>query len=198
MLEDAQGVNCQASNFSRAFSATPQGESIFKKRLMVASALGLMDANEIQEKPTLSYGSLIQNFNRWLLSILTVEAVVEGDSFSIRSEPQEAGTTPNSAFNQVMGVDLRTTNTCGQCGHVSARDSILNVVDLAYPRKVSSVLIMLMLSCLKPRPFQTCLDLHWYGRQVQRRIAATAGRLRILIADGRCLLGFRAYRLYCL
>ena len=26
MLEDAKGTNCQASNFSRAFSATPQGE----------------------------------------------------------------------------------------------------------------------------------------------------------------------------
>lgn len=28
MLEDAKGTNCQASNFSRAFSATPQGMSI--------------------------------------------------------------------------------------------------------------------------------------------------------------------------
>jgi PAB-dependent poly(A)-specific ribonuclease subunit 2 len=27
MLEDAKGTNCQASNFSKAFSATPQGES---------------------------------------------------------------------------------------------------------------------------------------------------------------------------
>lgn len=27
MLEDAQGVNCQASNFSRAFGGTPQGAS---------------------------------------------------------------------------------------------------------------------------------------------------------------------------
>ena len=26
MLEDAKGINCQASNFSRAFSATPQGK----------------------------------------------------------------------------------------------------------------------------------------------------------------------------
>jgi len=28
MLEDAKGINCQASNFSRAFSATPQGGSV--------------------------------------------------------------------------------------------------------------------------------------------------------------------------
>jgi hypothetical protein len=27
MLEDARGTNCQANNFSRAFSATPQGKS---------------------------------------------------------------------------------------------------------------------------------------------------------------------------
>jgi PAB-dependent poly(A)-specific ribonuclease subunit 2 len=29
MLEDAKGINCQASNFSRAFSATPQGKRPF-------------------------------------------------------------------------------------------------------------------------------------------------------------------------
>ena len=28
MLEDARGINCQTSNFSRAFSATPQGRSV--------------------------------------------------------------------------------------------------------------------------------------------------------------------------
>lgn len=29
MLEDASGMNCQASNFSRAFGANPQGEASF-------------------------------------------------------------------------------------------------------------------------------------------------------------------------
>lgn len=29
MLGDAKGMNCQASNFSRAFSASPQGELLF-------------------------------------------------------------------------------------------------------------------------------------------------------------------------
>lgn len=35
MLEDAKGMNCQASNFSRAFGANPQGECcslLFSKR----------------------------------------------------------------------------------------------------------------------------------------------------------------------
>ncbi|ORX33274.1 ubiquitin carboxyl-terminal hydrolase-domain-containing protein [Kockovaella imperatae] len=58
MLEDARGINCQASNFSRAFSATPQ-----------ATALGLID---LGDKRT-SYAALTQNLNRWLLSTFSVE-----------------------------------------------------------------------------------------------------------------------------
>ncbi|ORY23812.1 ubiquitin carboxyl-terminal hydrolase-domain-containing protein [Naematelia encephala] len=124
MLEDARGINCQASNFSRAFSATPQ-----------ASALGLMDEGD---KVTSPYGSMIQSFNRWLLSTFSTEAVVNGDSFDIRPPSlANLSISPTSAIDQVLGIDMRTTNTCHACGFVASRDSTLHVVDLIYPKKPS-------------------------------------------------------------
>lgn len=123
MLEDAKGVNCQASNFSRAFSATPQ-----------ASALGLMDDND---KSTAPYGSLIQNFNRWLMSTFSGEAMVEGKSFNVRPTSMEAlELDTQSAIDQVLGIETVTTNTCLNCGFVMTRPATLNTIDLAYPKKV--------------------------------------------------------------
>ncbi|WWD21952.1 PAB-dependent poly(A)-specific ribonuclease subunit PAN2 [Kwoniella shandongensis] len=129
MLEDAKGRNCQASNFSRAFSATPQ-----------ASALGLMDDND---KSTAPYGSLIQNFNRWLLSTFSTEAVVEGETFDLRPQTTEIDglsiqDQKPSAIDQVLGIQTKTTNTCRSCGFVSSRDTTLHAVDLIYPRKSST------------------------------------------------------------
>lgn len=127
MLEDAKGTNCQASNFSRAFSATPQ-----------AMALGLMDGND---KQSVAQYTLIQNFNRWLLSTFTTEVVVNGQSFSLRSPQMNYLTlaAPASAINQVLGIAVKTTNTCLSCNYVLSRESTLQTVDLAYPRRASEV-----------------------------------------------------------
>lgn len=126
MLEDAKGTNCQASNFSRAFSATPQ-----------ASALGLMDGSN--DKAMVAPSTLIQNFNRWVLSTFTTEAVVEGQNFSMRPPSMEAMSlsSPVSAINQVLGVSVKTTNTCLSCKYVSGRESTLQAIDLLWPRKPS-------------------------------------------------------------
>ena len=126
MLEDARGVNCQASNFSRAFSATPQ-----------ASALGLMDDKD-KERSTSPYGSLIQSFNRWLMSTFSAEASVDGETFDVRpSSLENMSLTTPSAIEQVLGIETVTTNTCLNCGFVATRNAILNTVDLSYPKKVS-------------------------------------------------------------
>jgi PAB-dependent poly(A)-specific ribonuclease subunit 2 len=128
MLEDAKGVNCQASNFSRAFSATPQ-----------ASALGLMDDKERSTSP---YGSLIQSFNRWLMSTFSAEAVVDGESFDIRpSGLENLSLAVPSAIEQVLGIETTTTNTCMNCGFVATRNTTLNTVDLSYPKKVSLIFV---------------------------------------------------------
>ncbi|KAL7423333.1 poly(A)-specific ribonuclease [Cryptotrichosporon argae] len=126
MLEDARGVNCQASNFSRAFSATPQ-----------ATALGLMD----DDKVAVPCGTLIQNLNRWLLSIFSLEAVVNGETFAIRKSTMDGSNLngPVSAINQIVGINVSTVNTCQSCGHVSAREAVQQAVDLAYPRRAADV-----------------------------------------------------------
>ncbi|WRT65143.1 uncharacterized protein IL334_002085 [Kwoniella shivajii] len=130
MLEDAKGRNCQASNFSRAFSATPQ-----------ASALGLMDDND---KSTAPYGSLIQNFNRWLLSTFSTESIVEGKAFNLQPKAiqnlslSDRSENSPSAIDQVLGVEIKTTNTCRSCGFVSERDTTLHAVDLVYPKKTTT------------------------------------------------------------
>lgn len=129
MLEDAKGTNCQATNFSRAFSATPQ-----------ASALGLMDWNSDKTSTIPPPSTLIQNFNRWLLSTFTTEAVVEGQTFSVRPSTIESMSlkSPPSAINQVLGVAVKTTNRCLSCQHVTVRDSTIQAVDLSWPRKSSA------------------------------------------------------------
>lgn len=126
MLEDAKGVNCQASNFSRAFSATPQ-----------ASALGLMDD---KTKSTSPYGSLIQNFNRWLLSTFSAEANIEAAQVDLRSSDLSGiSLEVPTTVEQVVGIETVTTNTCGNCGFVTTRPATITTVDLAYPNKVSQL-----------------------------------------------------------
>lgn len=130
MLEDAKGVNCQASNFSRTFSATPQ-----------ADALGLID---VGEKSTAPYGSLIQNFNRWLLSTFSAESIVDGQTFPVIPLPS------GSCIDQVFGIDVRTTNICSACDYESVRLSTLHVIDLAYPKKAAETpsFAELLCSCI--------------------------------------------------
>ena len=87
------------------------------------------------------FGSLIQNFNRWLLSTISTESAVEGQRTDIRPKDLADMSLDNSptpsTIDQVLGLDLKTTNTCQACGHVATRSATLQAVDLAYPRKLS-------------------------------------------------------------
>lgn len=130
MLEDAKGTNCQASNFSRAFSATPQGESRLE-RADAATALGLMD----DDKSVMPYGSLIQSLNRWLLSTFSNEAIIGDETLAVRKMGEVS--PKESAIDQILGIRTRTTNTCSACNHLTSREGSLHVIDLQYTRKVS-------------------------------------------------------------
>ena len=48
--------------------------------------------------------------------------------------PLPSDQTP-SLVDQVLGISVRTTNTCERCHHVASRDSVIHAIDLAYPRK---------------------------------------------------------------
>nr|ODO00889.1 PAB-dependent poly(A)-specific ribonuclease subunit PAN2 [Cryptococcus depauperatus CBS 7855] len=140
MLGDARGRNCQASNFSRAFSATSQGKPY---------ALGLMD-DTTNPSSSPSYSSLIQNFNRWLLSTFSTESAINDRNFDILrptnmlESDQDCVTALGelvvqdrpSAIDQLLGVHTQTANTCKNCGHTTLRDTVLHTVDLVYPKKL--------------------------------------------------------------
>jgi PAB-dependent poly(A)-specific ribonuclease subunit 2 len=92
------------------------------------------------DKSTTPYGSLIQSFNRWLLSTFSAAAVVDGETFALRPDSLDhlsLGATP-SAMDQVLGIRTKTTNTCQNCGFVSSREATVHAVDLQYPKKVST------------------------------------------------------------
>jgi hypothetical protein len=69
MLEDAKGINCQASNFSRAFGATSQGTSVgprlIRESLMVVTCSpcfgSFCDGERKQEERLRSLDSEIQS-----------------------------------------------------------------------------------------------------------------------------------------
>ncbi|EIW68674.1 hypothetical protein TREMEDRAFT_31884 [Tremella mesenterica DSM 1558] len=174
MLEDAKGINCQASNFSRAFSATPQ-----------AVALGLLEENT-SSKSTSAYGNMIQNFNRWLLSTFSTESIVEGKTFDLLPKTladlslgdRNNVDGPNSvmsAIDQIVGVKVRTTSTCAACGYVTERDSTLQAVDLQYPKNSDDVSFSEILASSVSRDTlhkASCLNCKQFARlNISRRLA---------------------------
>ncbi|BGO90283.1 hypothetical protein NBRC10512_004804 [Rhodotorula toruloides] len=132
MLEDAKGMNCQASNFSRAFGSNPQ-----------IAALGLID-HENDATKSVAYATLIQTFNRYLLEQLTAESVLPASSKSMPSQqvsllknaPEDSQRKPPLA--QLVKVETHSLSTCQNCLAKSDRETSLNVIDLVYPRKAMS------------------------------------------------------------
>ncbi|GAA5954496.1 hypothetical protein JCM21900_005967 [Sporobolomyces salmonicolor] len=130
MLRDAKGMNCQASNFSRAFGANPQ-----------VTALGLIDLDNDSTK-TVAYSTLIQTLNRYLLEQMTAESAFP---------PRPSSSAPNSPLlknapvdpskpplAQLVKVETKSLSVCQACGARSERDTGLNVIDLVYPRRAMS------------------------------------------------------------
>ncbi|GAA5946166.1 hypothetical protein JCM3765_000141 [Sporobolomyces pararoseus] len=132
MLKDAKGMNCQASNFSRAFGENPQ-----------VTALGLIDLENDSSKTT-AYSTLIQTFNRYLLEQMTTESslppnIVPTPALLLKNSPfstEPGKATPPMA--QLVRVDLKSLSTCSNCGAKGERETPANVVDLIYPRRAMS------------------------------------------------------------
>lgn len=163
MLEDAQGVNCQASNFSRAFGGTQQGPFCrslvdLKKSTALtfklplppsATALGLFDAEDDSQPPR-PYAPLIQNFTRFALDHMATESWAGGGPNAQQQQQQQQrqpwlvpapatrdpkGPAP-SVVSQILGFEFKQTTVCLVCGMKSARPILQHTLDLAYPRQV--------------------------------------------------------------
>ncbi|KAI8846356.1 ubiquitin carboxyl-terminal hydrolase-domain-containing protein [Chytridium lagenaria] len=128
MLEDSKGANCQATNFLRAFANIPQ-----------ANALGLFDTDSYGGH--VSYATLIQNFNRFILEQMHQEMGFEKTTVMLQKNAV-ADDPVTSLMQQVIGLRLQNVNRC-QCHHEVLREVLPFVVDLTYtkatvPGKTSS------------------------------------------------------------
>lgn len=100
-----------------------------------ANALGLMDVDDTASQ--VAYSSLIQICNRFLLETMNSESDRgQSNTRLLKAEASPPARLIPAPLSQIMGLSVRTTSTCSQCGFRTARDSTTNVLDLVYPRKV--------------------------------------------------------------
>lgn len=78
------------------------------------------------------YGTMIQQFNRFLLEEMSARSdVPQGNPHII-----PARETAKALVTQLMGIDALSIVVCGTCGSVAEKDTLSHVVDLAFARKV--------------------------------------------------------------
>ncbi|TPX39823.1 hypothetical protein SeMB42_g03619 [Synchytrium endobioticum] len=140
MLEDGRGVNCQASNFLRAFATTPQ-----------AAGLGLLEPDVVTTP--VSYSSMIQSCNRFILEQAHQECMGVGISYPIIPSVYNASSSPLSLIQQLYGHPSSTMSKCDVCGNAEVRNTISFVVDMTY-RKASHPSSSKVLQSSLP-PFQS-------------------------------------------
>ncbi|KAJ3308221.1 poly(A)-specific ribonuclease [Boothiomyces sp. JEL0838] len=114
MLEGSKGVNCQASNFLRAFGLVQQ-----------ANNLGLLEPEHITSDSDISYGALIQTFCRFILEQICIEC----------SSGNGAPSLIDDKFVQrLFSIPVLSTSQCNE-HHRQEREISPFVIDLIYPRK---------------------------------------------------------------
>ncbi|KAL0092235.1 ubiquitin carboxyl-terminal hydrolase-domain-containing protein [Phycomyces blakesleeanus] len=130
MLDDANGQNCQATNFLRAFSTIPQ-----------AAALGLFEPETPDRN--ISYSTLMQNFTRFIMEQLHQESnasnenpliskILNLDNDAVKSGDSLAVPSP---MQQLFGLQTLSQSKCGSCNHEISRITYPFVVDMLYPKK---------------------------------------------------------------
>jgi PAB-dependent poly(A)-specific ribonuclease subunit 2 len=133
MLEDAQGHNCQATNFLRALSSSER-----------AASLGLMDKDD-SPSAEVAYSNLIQTFNRFMLDTVALEAASaawvkedgQTDEEHNRMSQQQGGDAAR-LMSKLFCNTTSTKHTCATCNYTSTRENASHVVDLIYPRRALS------------------------------------------------------------
>nr|KAJ3418423.1 poly(A)-specific ribonuclease [Polyrhizophydium stewartii] len=100
MLEDSKGVNCQASNFLRAFASVQQ-----------ANALGVVETENSNPADTQSYSVLIQTVNRFLLEQIHQELGARAASTTTSTPSHEEGLA-DEYIKMLFGIPLETVTTC--------------------------------------------------------------------------------------
>lgn len=123
MLEDAQGTNCQASNFCKTVGVLAHA----------SNAIGIVDYG--REDTKIDYVQKIQAFHRFLVDHLA--SVANASPFNLLSpsfnqRPQSSASSP---VTQLLGMDGINVITCSSCKAVRQKPVITHVLDLVYPKK---------------------------------------------------------------
>lgn len=142
MLEDAQGVNCQASNFCKTVGVLAQGFSgcrttlPFSNLLSIASnAIELIDYG--REAAGVDYAQKIQAFHRFLVDHLSSEGNALPHNPSLLPRVFNSQSPSTAPISQLIGVDGKNIIICTHCKDVREKDNLIHVIDLVYSRKVS-------------------------------------------------------------
>lgn len=111
MLEDAQGINCQASNLLRVLARSPQ-----------ATTLGLLDHGALD----VPYAHLVQRLHHYVLDQASQRALRTGALLSL-PPPQLVLCANPCAWSMMVH------SQCGACGHTTSRQQLSHAVDVLYP-----------------------------------------------------------------
>jgi len=143
MLEDAKGINCQASNFCKTVGVLAAG-TVFSTCMVSRndSCSTATNATELIDygikKTDVDYGHIIQTFHRFLIDHLSSE----GNAFphnpllltnQSNSRPHLPAAAP---ISQMLGIDAKSIIICMNCKAVREKENMSHVVDMIYPRKV--------------------------------------------------------------
>ena len=112
--------------------------------------LGLLVSEDNQEK--VDYASLIQKFNRWLMTAFASEDTLYATGVPLERELSELSVTEETngtqtagkrsaasipPLTQISALKGITKTECMSCHATTRKDFLAHVVDLIYPRPVS-------------------------------------------------------------
>ncbi|KAF8797918.1 hypothetical protein BYT27DRAFT_7246743 [Phlegmacium glaucopus] len=123
MLEDAQGTNCQASNFCKTVGVLAQA----------SNAIELIDYG--REATGVDYAQKIQAFHRFLVDHLSSEGNAFPHNPSLLPRFSHSQLPSPSPISQLIGVDGKNIITCSHCKDLREKDNLIHVIDLVYSRK---------------------------------------------------------------
>ncbi|EPQ58579.1 hypothetical protein GLOTRDRAFT_35919 [Gloeophyllum trabeum ATCC 11539] len=126
MLEDARGINCQASNFCKTLGMLAQAQN----------AIELIDYG--RDAPDTNYAHTIQSFHRFLIDHISSEgnAFPHNPSLVPSAFAGSASSPAAAPITQLLGIDGKNIITCMNCKAVREKENMTHMVDMIYPRKL--------------------------------------------------------------
>ncbi|TFK76563.1 hypothetical protein BDN72DRAFT_785586 [Pluteus cervinus] len=126
MLEDANGTNCQSSNFCKTVGVLAHS----------SNALELVDYG--RDASAVDYAHKIQAFHRFLIDHLSVEGnVFLPNAIQLRRSRWHNANT-SQPITQFLGIGGKNVSSCLNCGTVREKDNTTHIIEMAYPRKNES------------------------------------------------------------